>query len=80
MVRDALGSNLSWPFELLVESCRRGHDSELEADLAARGWRLRRAHGVTATYGADRGYIGTSRGEFSVGMNVFVTSCPRSSW
>jgi hypothetical protein len=46
--------------------------------LRARGWRLRRAHEVTASYDAYAEYIAASRGEFSVAKNVFVAT--RSGW
>jgi hypothetical protein len=42
------------------------------AALAAAGWRVRRAHEVTASFDAYRDYIRDSAGEFSVCKNVYV--------
>jgi hypothetical protein len=42
------------------------------------GWRVRDAHQVTASHGAYKDYIRSSRGEFSVCKNVFVAT--NSGW
>lgn len=49
-----------------------------KADLEARGWLLRHAHRVTATYDSFVGYVAASAGEFGVCKNVFVAL--RTGW
>jgi hypothetical protein len=55
------------PLELAVAG-KRVPDEELRA----RGWRIRSAHEVTATYDAFVDYIAASRGELSVCKNGYV--------
>jgi len=47
-------------------------------ELQDKGWRLRDAHEVTATFDAYHSYITGSLGEFSVAKNVFVAT--NSGW
>ena len=51
-----------------------GADEATRSCLTDAGWRLREAEAVTADFDAYAGYIGDSRGEFSVAKNVFVAT------
>jgi hypothetical protein len=46
--------------------------------IAAAGWRVRDAHGVSRTMAAYRDYLGGSRGELSIAKNVYAAT--RSGW
>jgi len=54
-----------------------GKDVPLE-NLEARGWRVREAHNVTMSFDAFRGYVASSKGEFSVCKNGYVAT--NSGW